>query len=132
VIAETAFSSVDNSAPRQRQHSFALWLRVRSQVELMTPAEARPIADLIETYSDLGLSETDASLILLTERLNATMIATLEHRHFGVVRPNHVAVVPDIPRALQPWLEERRPASSSTSLDRRILGSVTPPARCGD
>lgn len=54
------------------------------------------IADLLrcrtlqETYSDLGLGVVDASLIALTERLGEDKIATLDHRHFSVVRPAHV------------------------------------------
>lgn len=59
--------------------------------------DARRIADLIETYSDLGLSGTDASLIVLTERLNTTVIATLDRRHFGVVRPHHITAFELIP-----------------------------------
>ena len=48
------------------------------QAEPITPTDARRIADLIETYADLGLGGTDASLIALAERLNLTRIATLD------------------------------------------------------
>jgi len=48
------------------------------------------IADLVDTYSDLPLGGTDASLIALAERLHQDTIATLDRRHFGVVRPAHV------------------------------------------
>lgn len=33
---------------------------------------------------------TDASIVAIAERLGVTQIATLDRRHFGVVRPNHV------------------------------------------
>lgn len=49
------------------------------------------IADLVDTYTDLPLGGTDASLIVLAERLEQDTIATLDRRHFGVVRPVHVA-----------------------------------------
>jgi predicted nucleic acid-binding protein len=61
------------------------------QVEPITPADARRIADLIETYADLRLGGTDASLVVLAEHLKATRIATLDHRHFAVVCPSHAA-----------------------------------------
>jgi uncharacterized protein len=48
------------------------------------------IAELMEQYLDLPLGIADASLIVLAERHRATEIATLDHRHLGVVRPRHV------------------------------------------
>jgi len=47
------------------------------------------IRELVTTYADLRLGGTDASVITLAERLGATRIATLNHRHFTVVRPRH-------------------------------------------
>lgn len=67
------------------------------QVESITPTDAFRIAELIETYADLGLGGTDASLIALSERLRSTRIATLDRRHFTVVRPNHTAAFELIP-----------------------------------
>jgi predicted nucleic acid-binding protein len=48
-------------------------------------------ADLVETYADLRLGTVDAVVIAIAERLAATKIATLDRRHFSVVRPNHIA-----------------------------------------
>lgn len=67
------------------------------QVETITPADARRIAELLEIYADLGLGGTDASLIVVAERLEATTIATLDRRHFGVVRPAHTDAFELIP-----------------------------------
>jgi len=44
----------------------------------------------MERYNDLPLGMVDASVIALTERLGADTVATLDHRHFEVVRPRHV------------------------------------------
>ncbi len=66
-------------------------------VETITPADARRIAELIKTYADLGLGGTDASLIVVAERLSVTTIATLDRRHFGVVRPRHTPAFELIP-----------------------------------
>lgn len=48
-------------------------------------------AELISTYADLGLGLVDASVVAVAERLGVDEIATLDRRHFGVVRPRHVA-----------------------------------------
>jgi predicted nucleic acid-binding protein len=44
------------------------------------------IAELVAHYRDLPLGTTDASVIAAAERLGVTEIATLNHRHFRVVR----------------------------------------------
>lgn len=47
------------------------------------------IAELTEHYADLGLGLVDASVVALCERFGETKLATLDHRHFSVVRPSH-------------------------------------------
>ena len=60
-------------------------------------SDAERIAALIEIYADLGLSGTDASLVAVSERLGLTRLATLDRRHFAVVRPDHTAAFELIP-----------------------------------
>jgi uncharacterized protein len=55
-----------------------------------TSAELDRIAELVETYADLPLGTVDASVVALAERLNLPAVATLDHRHFSIVRPRHV------------------------------------------
>jgi len=45
------------------------------------------IAELVGQYRDLPLGTVDASVVATAERLNAREIATLDRRHFTVVRP---------------------------------------------
>ncbi len=59
-------------------------------VEEVTPADWQRIADLVVAYADLGLGGVDASLVAMAERLGVTEMATLDLRHFRVVRPRHV------------------------------------------
>ena len=59
-------------------------------VEEPHPADFERIAELIETYRDLPLGTVDAAVVAAAERLEVTQIATLDHRHFSVVRPRHV------------------------------------------
>jgi predicted nucleic acid-binding protein len=55
------------------------------------------MAELVETYLDLPLGIVDAAVIAIAERLRLTEIATLDQRHFGVVRPNHTRVFTLLP-----------------------------------
>ena len=48
------------------------------------------VAVLLAQYDDLPLSLVDASVIAIAERLEQDTIATLDRRHFSVVRPIHV------------------------------------------
>lgn len=53
-------------------------------------ADVDRMAELAERYADLGLGGTDASVVAIAERLGIDKIATLDRRHFSVVRPRHV------------------------------------------
>jgi uncharacterized protein len=46
-------------------------------------------AELEREYSDLRLGVVDASVIVACEELGETKVATLDRRHFAVVRPRH-------------------------------------------
>jgi predicted nucleic acid-binding protein len=57
----------------------------------------RRAAELVEAYADLPLGTTDATVIALAERLELREVATLDHRHFTVVRPRHVPALTLLP-----------------------------------
>ncbi len=59
------------------------------RVEALEPGDWARVAELVERYADLGLGGADASLMAIAERLTVTTVATLDRRHFTVVRPNH-------------------------------------------
>jgi len=48
------------------------------------------MAELVEQYADLPLGTVDASVVATAERFGRPEVATLDHRHFTVVRPKHV------------------------------------------
>ncbi|HZE16482.1 MAG TPA: PIN domain-containing protein [Mycobacterium sp.] len=52
--------------------------------------EWKRVSDLIRTYADLPLGVIDASVVAVAERVGASTLASLDHRHFSVVRPAHV------------------------------------------
>ena len=55
--------------------------------EPVVPADWLRIAELVARYSDLPLGTVDASVVAAAERLGASEIATLDRRHFTVVKP---------------------------------------------
>lgn len=64
------------------------------------PADLAWMAELVEQYADLRLGVVDASVIAVAERLKVSEVATLDRRHFTVVRPGHVStfnIVPESP-----------------------------------
>ena len=97
VIAETAYLIGRQLGSAAEAAFFRAVAAGELQVEVITPADAQRIAELIETYADLSLGGTDASLIVVAERLKAPTIATLDRRHFAVVRPSHTAAFELIP-----------------------------------
>lgn len=63
----------------------------------LTTADYHRMAELVEHYADLPLGTSDASVIALAERLDIDEVATLDHRHFTVVRPCHVRALTLLP-----------------------------------
>ena len=60
-------------------------------VESVGAPDWERIAELVWQYRDLPLGTADASLVAAAERLGIVTVATLDRRHFSVVRPAHVA-----------------------------------------
>jgi predicted nucleic acid-binding protein len=60
-------------------------------VEPVLEDEWQRVAQLVEQYADLPLGMADASLVALAERHGQREIASLDHRHLGVVRPRHTS-----------------------------------------
>lgn len=63
----------------------------------ITAADLAHMAELVRTYADLPLGAADASVIAVAERLKLTDVATLDRRHFTVVRPTHTAALNLLP-----------------------------------
>ncbi len=55
--------------------------------EPVAPADWLRIAELVARYQDLPLGTVDASVIAAAERLRIPDVATLDRRHFAVVKP---------------------------------------------
>lgn len=55
----------------------------------ITSGDAARMADLVRQYADFPLGAVDASVVALAERFDVRQIATLDRRHFTVIRPRH-------------------------------------------
>jgi predicted nucleic acid-binding protein len=68
------------------------------QVADLTAGDYRRIRELCDRYADLDIGFVDAAVMAVVERLDEPKLATLDHRHFSVVRPLHresIALLPD-------------------------------------
>ncbi|MFI6997330.1 type II toxin-antitoxin system VapC family toxin [Nocardia sp. NPDC050175] len=55
-----------------------------------TKPDVGRIAELVRQYADFPLGTVDASVIAVAERFDSDRVATLDRKHFSVVRPAHV------------------------------------------
>ena len=53
--------------------------------------------ELIRDYHDLPLGLVDATVLAAVEMFSESKVATLDHRHFSVVRPAHVEALELLP-----------------------------------
>jgi uncharacterized protein len=53
--------------------------------------------ELVDRYRNLPLGFVDAAVLSIVERLGEAKLATLDHRHFAVVRPRHVPTLRLLP-----------------------------------
>ncbi len=66
-------------------------------VEDLQPADYARVGELLSTYADLRVGFVDAAVMAVVERLREPKLATLDHRHFSVMRPRHVEALELLP-----------------------------------
>ena len=89
VIAEAAYLIDRQLGPKAEASLYASIIEGQIEVAGLDINDWQRIQDLVTTYADLRLGGTDASVIALAERRGTSRIATLNRRHFAVVRPRH-------------------------------------------
>ena len=62
----------------------------RLEVHLPDSTELVRANALVDEYADLPLGLVDATVLACVERLREPKLATLDRRHFSIVRPAHV------------------------------------------
>lgn len=97
VVTEVAYHLGTRLGPRA-ERAFAASIRAGElDVEPVEQVDWVRIEDLMAEYEDLELGLVDASVVAACERLQATRLATLDRRHFSVVRPRHCAALELLP-----------------------------------
>ena len=66
-------------------------------VEELKQLDYSRIRDLCDRYADSDIGFVDAAVLAVVERLNEPKLATLDHRHFGLLRPRHVEALQLLP-----------------------------------
>jgi hypothetical protein len=59
-------------------------------VEELEHEDYARVSELIDRYADSDIGFVDASILAVAERMREPKIATLDRRHFGLLRPSHV------------------------------------------
>ena len=90
VIAETGYLLAREAGARVEALFLGSVAAGDFQLVDLTDTDLARMAELVAQYADLPLGTTDASVIALAERCEVDEVATLDHRHFTVVRPRHV------------------------------------------
>jgi predicted nucleic acid-binding protein len=67
------------------------------RLESATMADFARCREVQVQYEDQAIGVVDASVLALVERLGEVKLATLDHRHFSVVRPAHVEALRLVP-----------------------------------
>ena len=99
VVTEVAYLLADRIGHAAEQ-AFARSLRDGELfVEPVEPSDWVRITELLDEYADLplGLGTVDASVVATCERLAVETLATLDRRHFSVVRPRHCETLTLLP-----------------------------------
>jgi predicted nucleic acid-binding protein len=67
------------------------------EVADLLPQDYTRIVDIMERYADSRVGFVDAAVLAVVERLNEPKLATVDHRHFGMMRPRHVDALELLP-----------------------------------
>jgi len=55
------------------------------------------VAEVVRRYADAGVGFVDAAVLAVVERLGERKLATLDRRHFSILRPRHVDALELLP-----------------------------------
>jgi uncharacterized protein len=87
VIAEAGYLLDRNLGPTAEIALIDMITDGTLTIETLTTADWVRVRELCATFSNLPLGVTDATVIAIAERNNTNRVATLDRRHFHIVRP---------------------------------------------
>lgn len=69
------------------------------RVEELRPTDYQRVGSLLDEYADLRVGFVDAAVLAIVERLGEPKLATLDRRHFTIMRPRNVDALELLPAA---------------------------------
>ena len=67
------------------------------RIEDLVPTDYTRVRQLCDRYADSDIGFVDAAVLAVVERLNEPKLATLDRRHFGLLRPRHIDALAFLP-----------------------------------
>ena len=100
VIAEVCYLLQSRAGSKVEAAFLRLFAVGKLVVVEAAPDDFHRMADLVERYADLPLGGTEAAVVAIAERLGVATVATLDRRHFSIVRPRHASAFTLLPSGL--------------------------------
>jgi len=101
IVPAPVLAEVDWLCARRPRDAFSLVLEQIDSgalvVEDLVREDYRRVSELLDTYADLRVGFVDAAVLAVVERLREPKLATLDRRHFSVMRPRHVHALELLP-----------------------------------
>jgi predicted nucleic acid-binding protein len=66
-------------------------------IEDLVMSDYERAAELMRIYADLKVGFVDSAVLAVVERLGESKLASIDHRHFDVMRPRHVKALELLP-----------------------------------
>ncbi len=99
LITEIAYMLASRAGVAAELEFLADTIQGGYEVVSLDRADRQRVAELVRTYADMPLGTADACVVAVAERHGVPTIATLDHRHFRVVRPRNgeaFTLLPDL------------------------------------
>lgn len=68
-------------------------------VENLHPPDYTRVRQICDRHCEAGVGFVDAAVLAIVERLDEPKLATLDHQHFGAIRPRHLDALTLLPDA---------------------------------
>lgn len=105
VVAEVCYFLSSRSGPQLEADFLKSFTTGELILAKLVERDMARMEQLVRKYADFGktgLGGADASVVALAERLSISEIATVDHRHFSVVRPRDLDAFTLLPEGLKP------------------------------
>jgi predicted nucleic acid-binding protein len=97
VLGEVDYFILARGTPSVRNRLLTDIVAGAYRLEGLVARDIERIRDICATYADADVGFVDAAVLAIVERLGEPKLATLDRRHFGMLRPRHVPALTLLP-----------------------------------